>query len=109
MAFVLFGCKKEMNSYPTLQDEQDTVEHFLNRKAQEAMCCLDTQEPSDDPSTTPDKASTANISNPHDQTVDQLPHTYQASKHEYSDPSVKFPQIVPVMLPHLYWLNMNFL
>ena len=45
MKFVLFGPKKEMNSYPTLQDEQNTVAQFLNRKAQEAMCCLDTQGP----------------------------------------------------------------
>ena len=50
------------------------------------MCCLDNQEPSDDPSTTPDEVPTANISNPHDQTVDQVPHTYQTSKHEYSTP-----------------------
>ena len=76
--------QEEMNSYPTVQDEQNTVEQFLNRKAQEAMCCLDTQEPSDDPSTTPYEVPDAIISNPHDQTLDQIPHTYQASKHEYS-------------------------
>ena len=75
MKFVFFGPKKEMNSYPTLQDEQDTVEQFLNREAQEAMCCLDTQEPSDEPSTTPDELPPVNISNQHDQTVDQVPHT----------------------------------
>ena len=46
------------------------------------MCCLNTQEPSDDPSTTPYEVPTKNISNPHDQTVDQIPHTYQASKHD---------------------------
>ena len=32
-----FGPKKETNSYPTLQDEQNTVEEFLNRIAQEAI------------------------------------------------------------------------
>ena len=50
------------------------------------MCFLETQEPSDDPSTTPDEAPTANISNQHDQTMDQVPYTYQASKTEYSTP-----------------------
>ena len=68
------------------------------------MCCLDTQEPLDDHSTTPDEVQTAIISNQHDQAVDQVAHTYQASKHEYSTPpppSVKFLQISPVMLPHL--------
>ena len=29
MTFILFGPKKEMNSYSTLQDEQHTVEQFL--------------------------------------------------------------------------------
>ena len=86
MKLVIFGPKKEMNSYPTLQHEQHTVEQFLNKTVEEAMCCLDTQEPSNDPSTTPDKVLAANISNPHYHTVDQLPHTYQASNHEYSNP-----------------------
>ena len=48
------------------------------------MCCFDTEEPSDEPSTTPIEVPTENISNPHDQTVGQVPNTYQASKHEYS-------------------------
>ena len=86
MKFVVFGPKKEMNSYSTLQDEKTAVEQFLNRKAQEPMCCLDTQQPSDDPSTTPYAVPTEKISNPHGQTMDQVPHTYQASKHEYSTP-----------------------
>ena len=80
MKFVLLRPKKEMNSYPTLQDKQNTVEQFLNIQAQDAMCGLDTQEPSDDPFTTLDEVT------PHNQTVDQVPHTYQASKHEYSTP-----------------------
>ena len=72
------------------------------------MYCPDTQEPSEYPSTTPDEVPTTNISYPHDQTVDQVPHTHQASKHEYSTPSVTFLQVLPLMLPHLYRLNMNF-
>ena len=83
MKFVLVGPKIEVNSYSTLHDEKNAVEQFLNRTAQEAICCLDTQEPSYDPSTTPNEVPTEKISNPHDQTVDQVPHTYQAAKHEY--------------------------
>ena len=63
MKFAIFGPKKETNSYPTLQDEKIAVEQFLNRNTQEAMCCLDTQELSDDPSTTPDDVPTGTISN----------------------------------------------
>ena len=62
------------------------METYLNRKVQEATCCLDTQEPSDDPYNTPYEVPITMISNPHDQSVDQVPHTYQASKHEYSTP-----------------------
>ena len=86
MKFILFEPKKEMNSFPTLQDEKIAVEKFLNIKVQEAMCCLDTQEPSDRPSTTPDEVPAENISNRHDHTVDQVPHIYQASKHAHSTP-----------------------
>ena len=39
MKFVLHIHKKKVISYPTLQDEQNAVEQFLNRKAQEA-CVL---------------------------------------------------------------------
>ena len=35
------------------------------------MCCVDTEEPSDIPSNTPDEVPNANISNQHDRTVDQ--------------------------------------
>ena len=84
MKLVISGPKKQMNSYPALQDEETAVEQFLNRIAQVTICCLDTQAPSDDPSTTADEVPSTNISNPHDQTVDRVPHTYQESKHEYS-------------------------
>ena len=50
------------------------------------MCCLDTQESSNNPSTIPDEVTTENISNPDDQTVIQVPQAYQASKHEHSTP-----------------------
>ena len=43
------------------------------------MCCVDTQEPADDPYTTPDEVPAAKHLNPHDQTVNQVPHTYQPS------------------------------
>ena len=84
MRFITSGHKKEMNSYPTLQDEKTAVEQFLNREAQEALLCLDTQGLHDDPLITPDEVPTANTSNPHDQIVDQVPYTYQALK--YSTP-----------------------
>ena len=86
MKFVLFLTKKEVNSYPMVQDEKNAVEQFLNIKVQNAMCCLETQESSNNPSTIPDEVPTENISNPHDQTVVQVPQAYQASKHEHSTP-----------------------
>ena len=43
------------------------------------MCCLDTQEPSDNPSSTPDEVPNKDIPNIHDQTMDQGPHTYLPS------------------------------
>ena len=94
-----------MNSYSTLQDEETAVEQFLNREVQEAMCCLDTGEPSDDPSTTPNELTAENISNPHDQTMDQDPTHIRQSIQPLS---VKFLQILPVMLPNLYRLSMAF-
>ena len=97
-----------MNSYLTLQDEKCAVEKFLNRKAQEAMCCLDTQGPSDYPSTTPDELPSEDIPNIHDQTMDQVPHTYQASKHEHYTLLNKLLQILPDVLPKFYRLNMSF-
>ena len=108
MKFVIFRPKKEENSYPTLQDEKTAVAKFLNCKAQEGMRCLDTQEPSNEPSPSPNEVPTDNVSNLHDQTVDQVPHTYQASKHEYSTPSVKFLHILPVIMPNLFRLNMSY-
>ena len=45
------------------------------------MCCLETQEPSDNPSSTPDEVTNEDIPNIHDQTMNQGPQTYQASKH----------------------------
>ena len=90
MKLVVFAPRTEVNSYPALQDEKNAVEQFLNTETQKAICFLDAQEPSDDPSTTKDEVPTESILNPHDWTEDQVPHTDQASKHEYSTPSVKF-------------------
>ena len=88
---VLFGPKKQGNSYPTLQDKKYAVEKFLNEKVQEAMGCLDTQEPSDNTSSTPDEVPNNEIPNTHDQTMDQTPHTYHASKHKHSTPLREIP------------------
>ena len=107
MRFVLFGPKKEMNSYPTLQDEKIAVKKFLNRKVQEAMCCLDTQESSDNPSTTPDEVPNKDISNPCDQTVDQVSTLIRPQNMSIQPLSVTLLKILCVMLPKFYRLKIS--
>ena len=108
MKSVLFGPKKEVNSYPTSEDEKIAMEKFLNRKVQEAMYCLNTQEPSDNSSTNPDEVPTENISHPHDQTVHQVPHIYQVSKHEHSTPLSEIPTNLTCHVAQVHRLNMSF-
>ena len=38
----------------------EAIEKFKNRKIDETMCCLDTQEPSENPTAIPDEESTDN-------------------------------------------------
>ena len=72
------------------------------------MCCIDTQEPPDNPTSLPDDEPNQDIPNTHDQTMDQVPHTYQASRHQHSTLSAILLQILPVIMPKFYRLNMSF-
>ena len=85
------------------------MEQFLNRNVQEAKCYLDTPEPSSDPSTTPEEEPTINISTPHDQTVDQGPPTYHASKHEHSTPLSEMATNLTCHVAHILQAKHEFL
>ena len=50
------------------------------------MCCTDTQEPPDNTTSIPDDEPNQDIPNTHDQTMDQVPHTYQDSRQQHSTP-----------------------